>query len=260
MSALVVVGEHELGLWVAKLGALEFAVHVAYLYAHALTVQSGVPALLALRVAQGPAIVAREAVGDGSSVLLGRHGALGIGASGLPVVDAGAPLPASSGGALLHHDHRGAGSRRADGRVTAGDAAAQDEHVRGGPGLFAVAHGIGPLRDRVSLVHEVPPRGHKLVTPTSEAQGRRAGSPGSLMRCHTGFQHGVATGAMQALESGLEEAKRRGLVDREIPTAKSRPWSCSSRSRQSTKALKRDSATSSTAKGQLYFTRGSSQV
>jgi len=109
---LVVVGEQEPAIIIAKRGAFEFIVNVANLDPHLLTVQQGIPAVFGVDIPQRPAIVA-AAVPDGlGGEFFRRYLRARIGAGGEPVIHARAAVAAPFRRCFLEHNHPCAAAAR----------------------------------------------------------------------------------------------------------------------------------------------------
>ena len=150
---LIVIGEHQLGLFVPEGRALELVLGIPDLAAHLLDVLQMIPALAALYIMGDAVVVAVVVVQHGLHQILRRNTGAGVGGGALPVVAAAAARAGTLGRALFHQDHALAAFGGVDSGHASGDAAAQHDHIRlhavdlahlGRIGPFHFAHAFAP--------------------------------------------------------------------------------------------------------------------
>src|SRR5208283_1401182 len=129
VAVLIVIGEHELCLFVPEFGALELIFDVPDLDSHPLAVEKGVPALFGVYIAGRAAGITTSALHDGPRIGFRGHLRARIGAGGVPVVDPRPSGSASLGGAFFEDHYSGASFCRTYGGVTPRYASAHDEDV-----------------------------------------------------------------------------------------------------------------------------------
>ena len=127
---LIVVGEHELGLLIPELGALELILGIPDLAAHLLDFLQVIPTLAALNVVRNTIVISVVVVQHGLDQILRADAGAGVGGGALPVVTAGAAGTGALCGTLFHQNDALTALGCGNGGHTAGDAAAQDNHVR----------------------------------------------------------------------------------------------------------------------------------
>ena len=168
---LIIIGEHQLGLFIPEGRTLELVLGVPDLAAHLLDVLQMIPALAALYIMRDAVVVAVVVVQHGLHQILRRNTGAGVGGGALPVVAAAAARAGTLGRALFHQNHALAALGGVDGGHAAGDAAAQHDHIR----LHAVdlAHlgRIGPFHFAHAFA---PPFIHSFIRDKTAAAGSTA--------------------------------------------------------------------------------------
>ena len=153
-SGFVVIGEHQSGLRILPLGAVELAVQISDLNAHLLRFQQGIPALLGGDIAGDAVGIAAALFQRAVRIVLRRHCGAGVRQRVEPVVNARTAAAASSAVASVRHDDGGAILCRLDRRSASRDAAADDQDIGFIDILFAVIHLIRPVRS-FSCLHYI---------------------------------------------------------------------------------------------------------
>ena len=164
MFTLVIVGEHESGLFIAEIGSFELVAYIPDLYAHLLAFEEGIPALLGDDVADitaGPAL--HTVVASQGVILRGDFGAR-IGNSAMPVVNPGAACTTSFSVTSFGNGNFNTLLHGIDGCLESGDTATDNQDIRYDLINLVVVHGIGPFRELAGCLYIFVPGTHSVTS------------------------------------------------------------------------------------------------